>query len=125
MALGKDGLSNSIGDVVPTVGSPLQTGNPMLQRDTEMLIKLKMAQLHPQRQQNNNPQQQQLQQHALSNQQSQSSNHNVHQQDKMGGAGSATMDGSMSNSFRGNDQVSKKPASEKEKTACVIFGSRK
>lgn len=64
-----------------------------------------MAQLqHQQQQQNNNPQQ--LQQHALSNQQSQSSNHNLHQQDKMGGAGSVTVDGSMSNSFRGNDQVS-------------------
>ena len=60
-----------------------------------------MAQL--QQQQNSNPQQ--LQQHALSAQQLQSSNHNPHQQDKMGGAGSMTMDASMSNSFRGNDQV--------------------
>lgn len=67
-----------------------------------------MAQLQHQQQQqsNNSQQQQQLQQHALSNQQSQSSNHNLHQQDKMGGTGSVTMDGSMSNSFRGNDQVS-------------------
>ncbi|KAM7258227.1 hypothetical protein ACFE04_013968 [Oxalis oulophora] len=107
MTLGKDGLSNSIGDVVPSVGSPLQGGNPMLQRDTDMLIKLKMAQLQKQQQQNSNSQQQQLQQHGLSNQQSQSSNLNVHQQEKMGGTGSAAMDGSMSNSFRGNDQVSK------------------
>lgn len=68
-----------------------------------------MAQLQQhQQQQNSNPQQQQqqLQQHALSNQQSQSSNHNLHQQDKMGGAASVTMDSNMSNSFRGNDQVS-------------------
>ncbi|KAM1731237.1 hypothetical protein ACFX11_017147 [Malus domestica] len=78
-------------------------------RDTDRLTKLKMAQL--QQQQNSNPQQQQqqqqqqLQQHALSNQQSQNSNLNPHQQDKMGGAGSITMDGSMSNSFRGNDPV--------------------
>ena len=62
-----------------------------------------MAQLQQhQQQQNSNPQQQ----HALSNQQSQSSNHNLHQQDKMGGAASVTMDSNMSNSFRGNDQVS-------------------
>jgi hypothetical protein len=66
---------------------------------------LKLAQLQHQQQQNANPQQQQLQQHTLSNQQSQSSNHNMHQQDKVGG-GSVTGDGSMSNSFRGNDQVS-------------------
>ena len=59
-----------------------------------------------QQQQSTNPQQQQIQQHALSNQQSQSSNHNMHQQDKVGGGGSVTVDGSMSNSFRGNDQVS-------------------
>ncbi|KAM7276268.1 hypothetical protein ACFE04_018134 [Oxalis oulophora] len=106
MTLGKDGLSNPMGDVMPTVGSPLQAGNPMMQRgDTDMLIKLKMAHIHQQQQQNSNPQQQ-FQQHALSNQQSQSSNHNMLQQEKMGGAGSVTMDGSMSNSFRGNDQIS-------------------
>ncbi|KAJ9702488.1 hypothetical protein PVL29_004299 [Vitis rotundifolia] len=121
MSLGKDGPSNSIGDV-PNVGSPLQAGCPVLPRgDTEMLIKLKMAQLQQQQQQqqqqqnSNQPQQQQqqqqqqqLQQHALSSQQSQSSNHNMHQQDKMGGAGSITVDGSMSNSFRGNDQTGRK-----------------
>ncbi|XP_009367963.2 transcriptional corepressor LEUNIG_HOMOLOG-like isoform X2 [Pyrus x bretschneideri] len=51
------------------------------------------------------PQLHQLQQHALSNQQSQNSNLIPHQQDKMGGAGSITMVGSMSNSFQGNDQA--------------------
>ncbi|EEF47044.1 WD-repeat protein, putative [Ricinus communis] len=113
--LGKDGLVNPVGDVVPNVGSPLQAGASLLPRgDTEMLIKLKIAQAQmqqqqqQQQQQNSNPQQPpQHQQHALSNQQSQSSSHNLHQQDKMGGAGSVTVDGSMSNSFRGNDQVSK------------------
>lgn len=30
----------------------------------------------------------------------------MHQLDKVGGGGSVTLDGSMSNSFRGNDQVS-------------------
>jgi len=118
MGLGKDALTNSVGDVVPNVGSPLQAGAPLLTRgDTDMLLKLKMAQLqHHQQQQNSNPQQQQqLQQHALSNQQSQSSNHNLHQQDKMGGAASVTMDSNMSNSFRGNDQVSKNQTGRKRK----------
>lgn len=117
MSLGKDGLSNSVGDVVSNVGSPLPAGGHLLPRgDTDMLIKLKMAQMHQQQQQqqqqqqNSNPQQ-----HALSNQQSQSSNHNLHQQDKMGPAGSVTLDGSMSNSFRGNDQVSKNQTGRKRK----------
>ncbi|GAU15151.1 hypothetical protein TSUD_08890 [Trifolium subterraneum] len=113
MGVGKDGLPNPVGDVVSNVGSPLQAGGPPFPRgDTDMLMKLKLAQLQHQQQQNANPQQQQLQQHNLSNQQSQSSNHNMHQQDKVGGGGgggggSVTGDGSMSNSFRGNDQVSK------------------
>ncbi|CAK7353500.1 unnamed protein product [Dovyalis caffra] len=91
MGLGKDGLTNSVSDVVPNVGSPLQSGSTLMPRgDPDMLIKLKMAQLQQQQQQqqqqNSNPQQQQqqLQQHVLSNQQSQSSNHNLHPQDKMG-----------------------------------------
>lgn len=41
MSIGKDGLSNSVGDVVPNVGSPLQAGCPVLSRgDTDMLIKV-------------------------------------------------------------------------------------
>lgn len=113
--MAKDGLPNSVGDVVPNVGSPLQAGSPLLPRgdSTEMIIKIKMAQMHQQQQQQNSSQQQQ--QHALSNQQSQSSNHNMPQQEKIGGAGSVTMDGSMSNSFRGNDQVSKNQAGRKRK----------
>ncbi|MBA0633194.1 hypothetical protein Godav_001818 [Gossypium davidsonii] len=125
MGLGKDGLSNSVGDVVPNV-SPLQAGSPLMTRgDTDMLMRLKFAQLHQQQQQqqqlqqqqqqNSNSQQQQLQQHALSNQQSQSSNPSLHQQDKVGGGGSVTVDGSMSNSFRGNDQVSKNQNGRKRK----------
>ncbi|KAG6739332.1 hypothetical protein POTOM_056926 [Populus tomentosa] len=47
--------------------------------------------------------------------QSQSSSHNVHPQDKMGGAASVNVDGSMSNSFRGNDQVSKNQSGRKRK----------
>lgn len=41
MGLGKDGLSNSVGDVVPNVGSPLQAACPVLPRgDTEILMKV-------------------------------------------------------------------------------------
>lgn len=41
MGLGKDGLSNPIGDVVPNFGSSLQAGGPILPRgDTDMLIKV-------------------------------------------------------------------------------------
>ncbi|KAL2501609.1 WD40 repeat-containing protein [Forsythia ovata] len=100
MSMGKDGLSNSIADVMPNIGSTLQAGCPVLPRDPEMLLKLKLAQLQQQQNQNSNTmQQQQLQQLALSGQQPQSSNHNL-QQDKIMG----TADGSMSNCFRGNDQ---------------------
>ncbi|CAH2077198.1 unnamed protein product [Thlaspi arvense] len=119
MSLGKDGLGSSVGDVLPNVGSSLQPGGPLLARgDTDMLLKLKMALMQQQHQQQgggNLPQPQPLSQLALSNQQSQSSNHNIHQQDKLGGGGSMTMDGSMSNSFRGNEQVLKNQSGRKRK----------
>ncbi|KAL6980155.1 hypothetical protein U1Q18_021802 [Sarracenia purpurea var. burkii] len=117
MSLGKDGISTSVGDVVPNIGSPLQAGCPVLPRgDPDMIMKYKMTQSHQQQQQNNSQQQQQqLHQHALSAQQSQSSNHNIHQQDKLVGAGGVVADDSMSNSFRGNDQGSKNQAGRKRK----------
>ena len=41
MGLVKDGLSSSVGDAVPNVGSPLQAGGPVLPRgDTDVLIKV-------------------------------------------------------------------------------------
>lgn len=41
MSMGKDGLSNSVGDVVPNIGSPLQSGCPSLTRaDPDMLLKV-------------------------------------------------------------------------------------
>ncbi|KOM48679.1 hypothetical protein LR48_Vigan07g238300 [Vigna angularis] len=53
---------------------------------------------------------------CLSNQQSQTSNHSMHQQDRVGGGGgSVTVVGGMSNSFRGNDQVSKSQIGRKRK----------
>ncbi|KAK4755895.1 hypothetical protein SAY87_009652 [Trapa incisa] len=121
MGLGKDGLQNSVGDMVPNVGSPLQAGGPLLPRgDSDAALKLK-AQLHQQQQQQhqqmqpNTNMQQQLQQHGLANHQLQSSNHNMQLQDKMGGAGSMNMDGNLSNPFRGNDQVSQSQAGRKRK----------
>ena len=38
----KDGLPNSVGDVVPNVGSPLQAGSPLLPRgdNNDMMIKV-------------------------------------------------------------------------------------
>ncbi|KAH6757592.1 hypothetical protein C2S51_038740 [Perilla frutescens var. frutescens] len=131
LSMGKDGLSNSVGDVVPNIGSPLQAGCAVLPRaDPEMLMKLKIAQMqqqHQQQQQQNNnqtlQQQQQLPHHTLSGQQPQSSNHNL-QQDKIMGAGSVTGgDGSMSNSFRGNDQASKNQTGRKRKQPAVSSGA--
>ncbi|KAL2548242.1 Transcriptional corepressor LEUNIG [Forsythia ovata] len=40
MSMGKDGLSNSIADVMPNIGSTLQAGCPVLPRDPEMLLKV-------------------------------------------------------------------------------------
>lgn len=41
MGVGKDGLSNPVGDVVSNVGSPLQAGGPPFSRgDTDMLMKV-------------------------------------------------------------------------------------
>lgn len=40
--MGKDGLSNSVGDVVPNIGSPLQGGCAGMPRpDPEMLMKVR------------------------------------------------------------------------------------
>ncbi|KAL9247863.1 hypothetical protein vseg_021246 [Gypsophila vaccaria] len=114
MSLGKEGLPNSMGDMVPNVGSPLQGGCSVLPRgDADMLIKLKMAQLQQQQQQQSTLPQHQLQQlqHnglSFSGQSSQVSNHSLHQPDKLGGTNSISADGNMSNSFRGNDQTGRK-----------------
>lgn len=106
MALGKDGQLNTMGEGVPNVGSTVQVGCPVLPRsDSEMLMKqqLQNSQLSPQNAQS-----------SLSGQQPQISNQH-HQQDKMVGAGSMSMDGSMSNSFRGNEQASKGQVGRKRK----------
>ncbi|KAL8138444.1 hypothetical protein V2J09_004445 [Rumex salicifolius] len=107
MALGKEGLANSIGDIVPNVGSPLQAACPVLPRgDADMLIKLKMTQLQ---------QQQHQQLNALSCQQPQVPTYNLHLPEKMGPTSSMTMDGRMPNTFRGNDQGSKNQNARKRK----------
>ncbi|KAJ1410995.1 WD40/YVTN repeat-like-containing domain superfamily [Sesbania bispinosa] len=85
LGLNKDGLSNPVGDVVSNVGSPLQGGGPPFPRGDTDMLM-------------------------------KTSNHSMHQQDKVGGGGgSVNMDGSMSNSFRGNDQVSKNQIGRKRK----------
>ncbi|CAL9071745.1 unnamed protein product [Musa textilis] len=111
MVLGKDGQTNSLNDVIPNMGSPMQTPSALMSRaDSDLLMK-KIAQLQPQQQGSN--QQQQLQQLALSSQQSQNSGHLLHQE-KLGTA-SMAVDGSMSNSFRGIDQASNNQSGRKRK----------
>ncbi|KAK9268494.1 hypothetical protein L1049_000246 [Liquidambar formosana] len=89
----------------------MQVGCTVLPRgDADMLMKLQQQQV-----QNDNQQQQQYLQHPLSSQQSQNSNHHLHQQGKMVGAGSIPADGSMSNTFHGNDQASKTQIGRKRK----------
>jgi len=44
IVLGKDGQSNSVGDVIPNVGSPVQSACTVMPRaDTEMLIKVRIS----------------------------------------------------------------------------------
>lgn len=44
MSMGKDALSNSVGDVVPNIGSPMQAGCPVLPRtDPEILMKVSIT----------------------------------------------------------------------------------
>ncbi|XP_015898191.3 transcriptional corepressor LEUNIG isoform X2 [Ziziphus jujuba] len=110
MTLGKDGQLHSVGDV-SNVGSPVQVGCPVLPHENaDMLIKLQQQQL-----QNKNQQQQQYLQHPLSSQHSLGSNHHLQQQDKLIGAGNSTADGSISNTFQGNDQASKNQIGRKRK----------
>ncbi|KHG11579.1 Transcriptional corepressor LEUNIG -like protein [Gossypium arboreum] len=109
MGLGKDVPLNSLGDVVPKVGSPMQIGCPVLPRgDSD--ISVKQQQLHQ-----NNQQSQQIGQNPLSSQQSQNSNPQLQQQDKMVGACSMMPDSSISNTFNGNDQASKNQVGRKRK----------
>ncbi|EEF48322.1 WD-repeat protein, putative [Ricinus communis] len=99
MALGKDGPLHS-GDVLGNFGSGMQ---------------LHVTQLQQQQLQSNNQQQQQYAQHPLVSQQSQNSNQHLQPQDKIVGSSSMTGDGSMSNTFQGNDQASKSQIGRKRK----------
>ncbi|XP_021606125.2 transcriptional corepressor LEUNIG isoform X2 [Manihot esculenta] len=96
MGLGKDDALNS-GDILGNFGSLLQVNSPILPHgDTDLLIKLQQQQL-----------QNQNQQHPHVSQQPQNPNQSLQQQDKIIGSSSMTVDGSMSDTFRGNDQTSK------------------
>ncbi|KAG6504184.1 hypothetical protein ZIOFF_036515 [Zingiber officinale] len=120
MVPGKDGQSNVLNDVIPNVGSPMQSPSPLMPRTDSDLLMKKIAQLQPQQQQSSSQQQQQqLQQHVLSSQQSQNSNHLL--QEKLAAA-SMTVDGSMSNSFRGADQTSNNQNGRKRKQAVSSSG---
>ncbi|KAE8682873.1 Transcriptional corepressor LEUNIG [Hibiscus syriacus] len=111
MGLGKDGQLNSLGDVVPKVGSPLQIGSPGLSHgDVDMSVKLQQQQMHQ-----NHQQSQQLAQNPLSSQQSQNSNPHLQRQDKTVGTCRMMPDSSISNTFNGNDQASKNQGGRKRK----------
>ncbi|CAA6660818.1 unnamed protein product [Spirodela intermedia] len=112
MVLGRDNQSNSVGDIAPNFGAPTPTGAVFPRSDTDKLIK-RIAQLQQQQQRQSSSQQQQLH-HPVVSSQSQKSNHVLHQQDKMCTA-NVTVDGSLSNSFRGNDQASKNQGGRKRK----------
>ncbi|KAE9459168.1 hypothetical protein C3L33_08928, partial [Rhododendron williamsianum] len=88
MSLGKDGLTNPVGDVVPNIGSPLQAGCPVLPRgDPDMLLKVLFPLM-------------------------------IFPRFKI----LVTADGSMSNSFRGNDQPSKNQTGRKRKQPVTSSG---
>uniref|UniRef100_A0A7N0U6P9 Transcriptional corepressor LEUNIG n=1 Tax=Kalanchoe fedtschenkoi TaxID=63787 RepID=A0A7N0U6P9_KALFE len=105
-SFGRDG--NPAGDSVSNVGSPLQVGSPGMSRGDDMSLKMQQQQM-----QGNNQLPQQYMQHSLSSQQSQNANRGIQQQDKL--SGGIMADGSMSNTSRGNDQVSKFQTAQKRK----------
>ncbi|KAG8053226.1 hypothetical protein GUJ93_ZPchr0001g31078 [Zizania palustris] len=108
---GRDSQSNPYTEIIPSVGPSLQNMcSPVQRMETDMLMK-KIAAIQQQQQSSN---QQQLLQHTLLSQQPQISSHLPSQQEKMG-AGSVTIDGSLSNSFRGSEQVSKNQNGRKRK----------
>ncbi|KAL2338311.1 hypothetical protein Fmac_012757 [Flemingia macrophylla] len=104
MGLGKDGQSNSVGDIIPNEGSSVQVGSSMLPRqDSDMFLKQHI--------QKSSQQLQQYSQHPLSSQQPESI-----QQEKIG-PGSMTVEGNVSNTLQGNDQASKSKTGRKRKPA--------
>lgn len=46
MGLGKDGPLNSLGDMVPRVGSPMQVGCPVPRGDSDLSNKVYLSVLH-------------------------------------------------------------------------------
>uniref|UniRef100_A0ACD5VY33 Uncharacterized protein n=1 Tax=Avena sativa TaxID=4498 RepID=A0ACD5VY33_AVESA len=118
MVPGRDGQSNAFPEIIPSMGPSLQNMySPVPRIETDMLMK-KIAAM--QQQQQGSSQQQFLHQSLLS-QQPQSSNHYPGHHEKMV-AGSVIMDGSLSNSFRGNEQVSKNQNVRKRKQPASSSG---
>nr|KYP55670.1 Transcriptional corepressor LEUNIG [Cajanus cajan] len=104
MGIGKDGQSNSLGDLMPNDGSSAQVYSSVLpHQDSDMLLKQQI--------QKSSQQLQQYSQHPLSGQQSESL-----LQEKIG-HGSMTIEGNVSNTLQGNDQASKSKTVRKRKSA--------
>ncbi|XP_027330121.1 transcriptional corepressor LEUNIG-like isoform X2 [Abrus precatorius] len=103
--LGKDGQSNSVGDLMPNNGTPAQVGSPVLPRPDSVMFPKQQVQKSSQ-------QVQQYSQHPLSSQQSQS----LQRQEKIS-PGSMTVDGNVSSTLQGNDQASKSQIGRKRKPA--------
>ncbi|XP_014754915.1 transcriptional corepressor LEUNIG isoform X1 [Brachypodium distachyon] len=111
MFSGRDGQSNAFTEIIPSVGPSLQNiYSPVQLMETDILMK-KVAALQQQQQ---NSSQQQLLQHPLLCQEPQSSNHHPSNHGKLV-SGSVTMGGSLCNSSRGNEQVSKNQNGRKRK----------
>ncbi|KAJ7523936.1 hypothetical protein O6H91_18G069300 [Diphasiastrum complanatum] len=91
---GKDGQSNSLGDITQG-GSPMQAASPLTRGSSQEQAEL-MMKMHRQQQSNQHLQQQQS---SITLQQQQQ------QQDRLSAAGGISADGALSNSFRPNDQV--------------------
>ncbi|KAK3164043.1 hypothetical protein QOZ80_1AG0011820 [Eleusine coracana subsp. coracana] len=115
---GRDLLSNSFTETFPSGGPPLQNIGSTVQRmDSDMLMKIAALQQHQQ-----TINQQQLLHHPLLSPQQQSSNHHTDEQDNMMMAGTVAMHGGLSNSFHGNEQVSKNQRGRKRKQPITPSG---
>ncbi|KAL2961971.1 hypothetical protein AAZX31_17G116300 [Glycine max] len=105
MALLKDGQSNSLGDLIPDNRSPAQVGSSVLPHpDSDMFLKQQI--------QKSSQQHQQCSQHPLSSHQSES----LQKQEK-NGPGTMTVEGNVSNTLQGNNQVSISKTGRKRKPA--------
>ncbi|KAE9601854.1 putative transcription factor WD40-like family [Lupinus albus] len=103
IGIGKDGRSNSLGDLIPNVGTPLQAGSPILPHlDSDMFLM--------QQDQKINQQLQQFSQQTLSRQHFQ----RLQRLEKVGSGN--IIDGFMSSTLQGNEQASKHVGRKRKQT---------